>query len=185
MKYLIFLVILTGCASVKKTTTHTEVKTDSLKIVKVDTVTKIVTVQQKRDLQISDFTFRINFANGDTATHILKSGTTKAPGQTGKGAVPAIDSEIAAAISGFITDHSQITSIDGHIGDIRDLTDYSSKSDSTGKGIIITSQVKGSKVVDAATTSKWHWPAWLTLLSIAVLLLVVLAILKKLKIFGL
>ena len=183
MKYLIFLVLLTGCASVKKTATHTEVKTDSLKIAKVDTVTKIVTVQQKRDLQISDFTFRINFANGDTATRTIKSATTTAPGQPYKGAAPSINPEIAAAISGFITDHSQITSIDGHIGDIRDLTDYSSKSDSSGKSITNTSQVKGSRVVDTTTVSKWHWPAWLTIVSIAILFAVILAILKKFKIF--
>lgn len=160
--------LLVSCASIKKTSTKTVKFTDSLTVVTKDTASKTIAIVKNRDVEIQDFTFHVQYANGDTVTRVIKkvSRPATAPGNP-------IDNEIAQALASFNIDHSQIVSIDGHIGNIRELVDYSSKTDSHGvktSGIV---QIKHSDTSVVKTVSKLRVPVGIIIAGSVIVLLIV------------
>lgn len=171
MKYLIFLLLLAGCASVKKTATHTAIRSDSVVTATVDTSSKVVQVEQKKTLQMSDITFRILYGNGDTV--VKKVAAKSQPVATDS------DSELSGALAAFNFDHSGITEIDAHIGDVRILDDYTSKTDSSTRQATATSEVKKSAVVNTSTESRINFTTIIIVGGIVLLLVIVFFVVKR------
>ena len=170
------LLVMAGCANIKKTTTTHTATVDSVTTTTHDTASKVTAVQKSKSLQISDVTFRIAFGNGDTVTKTLPVIDTK---KTPKSTPQKFDDEIVRALADFNPDHSQIVSISGTIGSIRELDDITSSVDSHGVKSSATANVNRTTTNTVAVSSSWHWPLWLTLLSVAAVLIVILLIIKK------
>jgi hypothetical protein len=164
------LVLLAGCASIKKTETTKTVTTDSIRTESKDTASKTVQVQRSKDLELTDFTFHVQYASGDTVTRTIPSYRVK---KIPKAPQSIYDSEIAEALAELNPDHSAIVSIDGHIGDIRELTDYSSKTDSQGVKTSGTVQIKHTDAETVKTKSVLRIPVGVFIIAGLVLLLVI------------
>lgn len=182
---LAFVLAATGCANVKKTTTQQVAITDSAVRVVTDSAAKSIAVQKNKTLQVSDITFRILYANGDSTSRVVPRTAIVRTAAPRVLAGEPVDNEIALAIAAFNPDHSQIVSIDGHIGDVREVEDYSNKLDSQGVRTAQSKEVTHTDATIQTKESKWTWPAWLTILCIAVLIGAIVYLLSKFKLFGL
>jgi hypothetical protein len=161
---------MAACSTTHKVTTTHVVTSDSTVATTKDTASKVTNVTRDKALEIQDFTFHIQYANGDTVSRTVPALKIKQPTK-GVPASDPVDDELRAALATFNTDHSAIESVDGHIGDLREVVDYSDKVDSQGVKTTGTTQVKHADTTVVAKVTKTSLPVWLIIGAIALVVL--------------